>query len=1077
MRRFPLLHVLSAVRILLWFLPALTAHAQEDFYHPELEWHTIETKHFLVHYHDGAERTGQVVAKIAEEIFEPVTSFYNHVPDEKVSFVIKDHDDISNGAAYFFENRIEIYAPSMDFELRGTHNWLRNVVTHEFTHVVQIQTSMKLGRKVPSIYFQWLNYEHERRPDVLYGYPNVIVSYPVSGFAVPAWFAEGVAQYNRKELRYDFWDTHRDMILRSYALDGNMLSWEQMGVFGKTSLGNESSYNAGFAFVSYIAQTYGEEKLAEISRNLSSFGVVTIDKAIAMAIGKSGDAVYDEWRDALRKDYAARVQPIKGHVRKGEPLTVDSTDEIVNPRQIEDIETMMRPRTSPFGGWTPEDCQLNATVGFANLYPVFSPDGKKVAYVSAKGGDYFSLSSLYVYDFEKHKEVLIQAAVRTAPSWSPDGSKLYYAKLTRRNPNWSLQYDVYVYDRLAGEETRLTHGARAITPAIAPDTSRIVFVVNADGTSNLATSALDGSGLKIITPFHDGEQVYNPKWSPSGDRIVFDYSMKDGRDIAWIRPDGTDLQFLVSGPDDERCPSFTPDGSKILFSSDRTGIFNIYALDLTSRAVTQITSVLGGAFYPTMNRDGELLYSLYTSDGYKIYRLEESALPPVGGEAYRRPAGFLPYPYGATSPALADEGPQFNWTSLRAYNDSIPPAAASRPYKNIFTSLMIVPFLRIDNYNPTSTGIELLKPGVYLFSNDILEKTGFFVGAAMNARLERDLFLIFDYRGRVPLFYQLGLQPVASAELYNVTRKSTGYYTLPSDTIPVGVTYNLLEFDFALNQRALSQFSNVEFRYAHSRYTASSDNFIIPSSQVFVKGLSDLYLIANTFTLTLTVDAILPSRTQEINPVGRRVILKAARELNKFNGDGEYTVTAIGLQPVYKPVNFTRLELNWREYLPFFFRNQTITASLHGGTILGPPVDPFFDFYAGGMVGMKGYPFYSLGGNEMLAFGLSYRFPIINNIDLRVFQVYFDKLYASVYADIGNAWTGSVPAADDFKKDVGMQLRLETFSFYAFPTRIFFDAAYGLDRFSRTIPNVNQTVAYGKEWNFYFGILFGFDLD
>ena len=108
-----------------------------------------------------------------------------------------------------------------------------------------------------------LGYKAERRPDVLYGYPNIIISTPYSGYVVPAWFAEGVAQYNRKELRYDFWDTHRDMILRSYVLDGNMLTWDQMSVFGKTSLGNESSYNAGFAFVHYLAQRYGEEKLAE----------------------------------------------------------------------------------------------------------------------------------------------------------------------------------------------------------------------------------------------------------------------------------------------------------------------------------------------------------------------------------------------------------------------------------------------------------------------------------------------------------------------------------------------------------------------------------------------------------------------------------------------------------------------------------------------------------------------------------------------------------------------------------------------------------------------------------------------
>ena len=214
---------LSIVLILVPILSSMSV-AQDEFYHPELEWRTIETEHFYVNYHTGTERTARVVAKVAEDIYEPVTSLYNHKPDGKVSFVIKDYDDYSNGAAYFLDNKIEIWASALDFDLRGSHNWLRNVVTHEFTHIVQIQTSLKFGRRIPAFYLQWLGYESERRPDVLYGYPNVIASYPVSGFVFPSWFAEGVAQYNRKELGYDSWDAHRDMILRMYALDGNMLT-------------------------------------------------------------------------------------------------------------------------------------------------------------------------------------------------------------------------------------------------------------------------------------------------------------------------------------------------------------------------------------------------------------------------------------------------------------------------------------------------------------------------------------------------------------------------------------------------------------------------------------------------------------------------------------------------------------------------------------------------------------------------------------------------------------------------------------------------------------------------------------
>jgi hypothetical protein len=287
----------------------------------------------------------------------------------------------------------------------------------------------------------------------------------------------------------------------------------------------------------------------------------------------------------------------------------------------------------------------------------------------------------------------------------------------------------------------------------------------------------------------------------------------------------------------------------------------------------------------------------------------------------------------------------------------------------------------------------------------------------------------------------------------------------------------MLEFDFSLVQPVFSQFSSMEFRYTHSRYTSILGSFVLPAVQQLVAATSDLYLIGNDLSLTYRLDAILQSRTSDINPVGAKITFRIDRELNKFNGDGEYEVTSSGLRPVYKTVNFTRLELNWRQSIPFFFKNHTLTASVRGGTILGPPVDEFFDFYGGGLVGMKGYPFYALGGNELAVLGMAYRFPIVNNIDIRFLQFYFDKLYGSFYGDFGNAWTDGNPALKQFKSDAGFELRLESFSFYSFPTRVFFNASYGFNQFDKYIRARNETVTYGKEWRFYFGILFGFDFD
>jgi len=1032
----------------LLLLAAGFAFTQDDFYHPELNWQTIETQHFFVHFHDGADRTARVVAKIAEEIYGPVTSLYHHQPDQKVSFIIKDYDDYSNGAAYFFDNKVEIWASALDFDLRGTHNWLRNVVTHEFTHIIQMQTAMKFGRKVPAFYLQWLGYESERRPDVLYGYPNVIVSYPVSGIIVPSWFAEGVAQYNRKEFGYDFWDSHRDMILRMYALDDKLLTWNEMSVFGKTSLGNESSYNAGFAFVRYIADCYGEDKLEEISRNLSTLQEVTIDGAINRAIGKSGKEVYDDWKALLKKDYTERTNALKSELVPGDII---------------------------------------ADVGFGNFYPTFSPDGKKLAYVSNKQSDYFSLSSVYLYDLATKQEKLLESGVRSSISWSPDGKKIYYNKTTRQNPHWSNVSDVYVYDIERDDEKRLTYGLRANSPAVSPDGATIAFVSGKDGSLNILCMSADGTNVRSLTHYQQDEQVYGPKWSPDGRTIVFDYSMNDGRDVASISSDGGEMKFLVATPDDERNAVFTPDGSSLIYASDKSGIFNLYRYDLRTKSEEQMTNVLGGAFMPAMNQDGKLAFASYTSSGYKIAMLSDMR-PLLRPSLYVRTTLLKNIqPSGDAAQADPDTGGynRFDWQSLRSFDDTKVPSYSTSTYKTIASSLTFIPLIRVDNYNPKNKGIDVIKPGLFVYSYDVLERYGFFAGAAMNRNGERDIFFSFDYRGKIPGLFQLGLEPALTLEAYNLTRNNFGAtLNLRSDLIiPVNVTYSLLEFDLVMRQKVFSEASDLELRFTHSRYSADIGSFTFYDSSsssgvpTFSPSFGNLYFIGNDLSMVWSFEAISPSRTMEINPVGMKARVRYDYEFSKFNPNGDYEVQDGLLVPKYQQPTFSRLEASWRGSRELPGWSHTLSLQLRGGTIIGPPVDDFFDFYVGGLAGMKGYPFYALGGNKFGYVNLTYRFPVLSHIDMRVLQLYFDKLYAAAYGDVGSAWTDGALRDQKFKRDAGLELRLESFSYYAFPTRIFFNATYGIDQFTRYVTSAGTSVTYGKEWNFHFGVLFGFDID
>ncbi len=1034
------------ILVLCVLLPFSFLFPQENHYnHGELEWRTIETQHFFINYHKGAERTANVIAKVAEDIYGPVTSLYQHEPDHKVSFIIKDFDDYSNGAAYFYDNKIEIWAPSLDFVFRGSHNWLRNVITHEFTHIIQIQTSMKFGRRFPGLYLQWLNYEEERRQDVLYGYPNTVVSYPLSGFVIPSWFAEGVAQYNRPELSYDFWDSHRDMILRSYVLDSCMLSWSEMSVFGKTSLGNESSYNAGFALSKYISEKYGQDAIPKIAKNISRVDNVMIDQAIERALGISGQTLYNEWKDTLTVRYQRQTSAIANNLVEGRKIFLNDEDSIVTG------------------------------IGFGNLNPSFSPTENQFVYTSNKDQDYLGNSGVFLANFETKKEKQLVSGVRSRLSWSPDGKKIYYTKHSNENPNGSEVSDIYVYDIAQDEETRITYGMRAISATMSPDGSKIVFTFEHDGTMNLATVDSAGKNFRQLTPFANGEQTYHPNWSPDGKTIVFGYSANDGQDVARISGDSSAVDFLVPGEDDSRDPVYSADGSAIIFSSDRTGIFNLYRLELSNGTISQLTNVLGGTFMPAVDRNGSVLYAGYTSGGYKLRLLDNP-----------RPHDFSTVSYAYTKPGPKTEidaslpRNQFDFTSLRKYDDTNLLGKESRTYTNIFSSLSIIPFLRIDNYNTKSSGLDFLKPGFYFVSGDMLEKFNMFGGAAINHILERDLFLIFEYRDHLIGLHQLGWHPTLSLEIYNVSRKRTNEkITIVEqfEETTADVTYSLFEVDLFLKQHILGQFDLLTLGFTYSQYSSALSSFLVKSSSLLVPASSEVYFSGKNLSMLYNISAILPSRTSEINPVGRSLSLKLDNEFAHFvsedsTGASEFEATGTGIKLKLIPFTVRRAEVRYTEHLKLPFWKHTLSFTLRGGTIFGRKVPDFFDFYAGGLVGMKGYPFYSISGNEITTLNIAYRFPIWENIDFRILQLYFDRLYGEFHADYGNAWDG-LPDIRDFKRDAGFELRLDAFSWYAYPTRIFVNGTYGLDAF--TYQRRTVTANYGKEWRFYFGVLFGFD--
>ena len=560
-------------RLGIFILLFALSYGQFQWYnHPELEWKTLETDHFKIHYHQGTERSAREAAEVAEYVYTPITNLYDFRPKTKTDIIIKDVDDYSNGSAYFFENMIEIWAKPMDFDLRGSHRWIQNVITHEFTHMVQLGKSIKFSHNILGSYIQKLGYEEEKREDVLTGYPTEIISYPIfSGISVPMWLAEGTAQHMYDELFFDYWDSIRDMLVRDRVLNNSMFTFNQMNTFGKCGMGNESIYNLGFALVDYISKEYGELALKDISASLSKPFNVSINRAIKESIGITGEELYANWKQSLEEYYSKQVSTIQ-----------DNNEYIILESE-----------------------------GESNINPRWSPTSKKIAYLSNKENDYFSRTDLFVYTLEDSTHEKIQSGVKSIPAWIND-SLIVYTKRSEPNKDGSKYFDLYQYDFDKEEEEQLTEGLRLYSPVYDAVNDKIIALNTYDGTSNLVVGNHDFTDYTILTKFDNGMQIYS--LTLYNDNYLIDALINHERDLYIVDSTTGDLMDMMSKPWDIRDPMYKD--KSLLYSDDRYGIYNIYLKNEQQEGY--ITNLKGGAFKPDISNDGKVVFSLFENGGYKL---------------------------------------------------------------------------------------------------------------------------------------------------------------------------------------------------------------------------------------------------------------------------------------------------------------------------------------------------------------------------------------------------------------------------------------------------------------------------
>lgn len=222
--------------------------------------------------------------------------------------------------------------------------------------------------------------------------------------------------------------------------------------------------------------------------------------------------------------------------------------------------------------------------------PSWSPEGNLLTYTTCGAS-----SRLFVIDLATGRSRTLAGPTRnvgySSPVFMPDGKSIVFSRYTENGT------DLYTLNLLGNDPPRrltVGGGVQNSLPAPSPNGRRIVYVGNALGRPELYIMDADGTNAEVLTNYEDSEKNYrsDPDWSPDGRMIAYQERMNGRFQIRTILPSGSAPKPRTSEGENEQ-PSWAPDSRHIVFTSTRTGVRQLWVMDLETGRVRQLTKSAG----------------------------------------------------------------------------------------------------------------------------------------------------------------------------------------------------------------------------------------------------------------------------------------------------------------------------------------------------------------------------------------------------------------------------------------------------------------------------------------------------
>jgi len=238
-----------------------------------------------------------------------------------------------------------------------------------------------------------------------------------------------------------------------------------------------------------------------------------------------------------------------------------------------------------------QDAKTVITSSEPIMSPSWSPDGKRIAYVSFEDGP----SAIFIQNLAtgERQKVSDAAGINGAPAWSPDGTELAMTLSKDGSP------DIYLLDVATKSLHRLTRDNSIETePNWSPDGRRLVFTSDRGGKPQLYLVSPNGGEPERLT--FEGEYNARGVFSPDGRSIAMVHG-GNGYRIALMDLGSRNLKVLSRGRQDES-PGFSPDGKWVLYISRDGGSDQLSAVSVDGKTRQALDvragSVRGAAWSP-----------------------------------------------------------------------------------------------------------------------------------------------------------------------------------------------------------------------------------------------------------------------------------------------------------------------------------------------------------------------------------------------------------------------------------------------------------------------------------------------